>query len=272
SNYSVWVRNNLPEISEDFDDIEVGSLPVTITLTDYGHDVETPSTELTWEVDMSSVDRKLFNIDKSKIDEQKLVIIPVSSKSGNDDITISLIDADGGTVIKSNITINVNSIEGEDPDVEEEKDDIKAILKDNNYIIFIFIIILITLILILFYAFYRKRTRGEEEKSVEVQEEIVSAEKTEEALPEAEATADSLPETTTPAPTSVPEVEEAKVPIPVPMPVDAPKPQLPPPTQGVAAEPQVAQPVTEPEPVPEVLPQQPQSEPEVTEIEQERGK
>ncbi|UCH89831.1 MAG: hypothetical protein JSV49_04085, partial [Thermoplasmata archaeon] len=269
SNYSVWVRNNLPVISEDLDDIEVGSLAVTITLTDYGYDVETPSTDLIWEVDTSSVDRKLFNIDNSKLGEQKLVIIPVSSKSGNDDITVILADADGGTVIKSNITINVNSIEGEKPDVEEEKDDIQAILKDNNYIIFIFIIIIITLILILFYAFYRKRKRGEEDKSVEVEEETVTMEKTEGELPGVTESAEPLPETTTPTPAPVPVVEPPEVPTPVPMPVEEPKPQLPPPTQAAPAEPPVAQPVTEPELVPEVQPQQPQPEPKIADSEKE---
>ncbi|UCH89421.1 MAG: hypothetical protein JSV49_01875, partial [Thermoplasmata archaeon] len=270
-NYSVWVRNNLPVISEDLDDIEVGSLVVTIALTDYGTDVETPSTELTWEVDTSSIDRKLFNIDNSKLGEQKLVIIPVSSKSGNDDITISLIDADGGTVKKSNITIIVDNIEGEetkDDNEEEEKSDINTILKENNYIISIIIIIIILIILILFFIFYRKKKRGvEEEKLVGVEEESVSVEKTEEALPEAEASVEPLPETSTPTPTPVPVVEPPKVPTPVPMPVDAPKPQLPPPTLVASAEPPVALPVTQPEPVPEVQPHQPQPKPEIAEPE-----
>jgi preprotein translocase subunit SecG len=250
SNGSVWVRNNLPLISNELDDIEVGSNPVTISLTEYGFDIETSKSELTWKADPSSKNNKFFIIDTKNIDNQEILIIPVKSKTGKDDISIILIDSDGGYAVNTDIIIIVGGEGsegvGDKTDPDEDDGSLSKFMTNTNYVfIYLFIIILI-IIAILFVLFSRKKRKQKDisQKEEEIKEPLAEHQ-VERLQPESEST-ESLPET--PIPTPVPIVEQPKVPTPVPMPVEAPKPQLPEATEIPSAEPITEQPTAEPQP------------------------
>ncbi len=116
--YSEWmtvedafeVQNNLPIITEDLDDLEIGFYAENLDLTPFGSDIEDDVEDLSWMVDQSTVDTTLFQavliIEPGNI----LYIVPWDNVTGEDEIRLSLIDKDGGTATRSDITIHVNSI------------------------------------------------------------------------------------------------------------------------------------------------------------------
>jgi cbb3-type cytochrome oxidase subunit 3 len=254
ANHSVWVRNNPPMISDDLNDIHVGTDPLTVSLTDYGYDIETSKSDLIWSVDLASVDRRLFQVKTGRLGEQELVIDPVPSKTGRDDITIILSDGDFGHAIKTNLTITIDS-RTESEKTPEEEDSAMAKLASNSSLLFIYVLIIIVFIIVILFIFYRRKKRKEEE---EKKEEVTKADEQEKRLQPTVASPTPLPEAvpveSTPVieqrltPTPVPMPEEA---VAVPMPVEAPKPQLPVATEVPLAEPIAEQLTPRPQPVPQ---------------------
>ncbi|MCK5562199.1 MAG: hypothetical protein KAJ51_16490, partial [Thermoplasmata archaeon] len=104
------VKNNFPRITEDLDDIEIGFYAESFDLTMYGLDVEDEVEVLSWSIDQSTVDTTLFQAIIIIAPGNILHIIPWDNVTGEDDITLSLKDKDGGAVTKSDITIFVDSI------------------------------------------------------------------------------------------------------------------------------------------------------------------
>jgi hypothetical protein len=297
SNHSVWVRNNPPMISEDLDDIHVGTDLLTLSLTDFGYDIETSKSDLIWSVDSTSIDRRLFQVKTGNMGKQELVIDPVPSKTGRDDITIILSDGDFGHAIKTNLTITIDSRTSREKTPEEE-DSAMAKLTSNSSLLFIYVLIIIVIIIVILFVLFRRKKRKEEE---EKKEEVTKAEEQEKRLQPTVASPMPLPEAPIAEPTPVIEQPSTPTPVPmpevavaVPMPVEAPKPQLPvaaeipmaepvtqqptveapKPQQPVAteiplAEPATQQPSPQPQPVTQVQTQVPKSVPEVTETKQE---
>ncbi|MCK5560281.1 MAG: SBBP repeat-containing protein, partial [Thermoplasmata archaeon] len=116
--YSGWttieeafeVKNNFPRITEDLDDIEIGFYAESFDLTMYGLDLEDEVEVLSWSIDQSTIDTRLFQAILLIAPGNILHIVPWDNVTGEDDITLSLIDKDGGVVTKSDITLQVNSI------------------------------------------------------------------------------------------------------------------------------------------------------------------
>ena len=116
--YSGWtiiedafeVRNNLPVISNLCDNFEVDFHTKDIDLTQYESDIEDPDKDLIWNIDQTTINTSLFSMNIIDVSEDKIQIIPKNNVSGSDDITLILTDKDKGLAIKSNVTINVNSV------------------------------------------------------------------------------------------------------------------------------------------------------------------
>jgi hypothetical protein len=271
ANHSVWVQNNPPMISEDLDDIHVGTDQLTLSLTDYGYDIETSKGDLIWSVDIASVDRRLFQVKTGNVGEQKLVIDPVPSKTGRDDITIILSDGDFGHAIKTNLTITIDS-RTESEKTPEEEDSAMAKFTSNSSLLFIYVLIIIVIIIVILFGLYRRKKRKEEVK----EDEVPKAEEQEKLLQPTVASPTPLPEAPLTEPTPVIEQPSTPTPVPipveavaVPMPVEAPKPQLPAATEIPMAEPAPLQPTAESQPVAQVQTEEPKSASEVTETKQE---
>jgi len=213
-NHSVWVKNNLPEISEELDDIEVGKNQRILKLTDYGFDVETSKSELKWIIDQTSINTKLFHVETENIGEQEIVIYPVKSKEGKDDITITLIDADNGRTVKKDITIIVNSKSDGKTDSPNNDITISNLTNENNYWLYL-IILLIIIALIGFFIYYRRKKKTEKEESEQKEileehlEEIESKPSNEDKLHEDE---DLHYETEISPPESVIEIKDSSQP------------------------------------------------------------
>jgi hypothetical protein len=227
SNDSVWVKNNLPEISAELDNINVGKTQYILKLTEYGYDVETSKGSLRWQVDFSSIDTGLFHIEDNNIKNQEITIYPVKGKQGNDDITIILIDADNGKAVKKDITISVNSItDGGEKDPDEETPIGK--FTESSYLWVYLLLIVIAIVIIILFVFYRKKKIDEgKEETEEVEEESEDGE-------EESAEEDSKATDEAPAETPVPITEETEESLPapptkttVPMPAPAELPELP---------------------------------------------
>jgi hypothetical protein len=252
-NQTVWIQNNLPIISDELDDIEIGEEQKILTLTDFGFDVETAKSDLRWIVDQSTVNTKLFQITTNNIGNHEIIINPEKSKEGKNDITIELIDADNGRVIKNDVTIIVNSQSVGGIDSPDEDDPVSKLISGDSYWLYIIILIILITIIILFIYFRRRKQwkqevkEGEEDLLQETEE--TKTESTDGVLlPDTES---ALPEIDTPLPVPVPVIEEPSKPVPVPMPVEAEKPQLPASTAQVPTEaselPQDQSSITEPE-------------------------
>jgi uncharacterized protein YpmB len=232
SNDSVWVKNNLPVISDDLDDINVGKTQYILKLTEYGYDVETSKGSLIWHVDFSSIDTELFHIEDNNIKNQEITIYPVKGKEGNDEITIILIDADNGKVVKKDITISVNSkTEGGEKDPDEETPIGK--FTESSYLWVYLLIIAIVIVIIILFVFYRRK-KNIDEGEAETEEVEEESEDGEEPVEE-----DSKKTDEAPSATPVPIVEETEEPLPapptettVPMPTPAEVPELPAGTEG----------------------------------------
>jgi beta propeller repeat protein len=226
ANRSVWVRNNLPVISDELDDIKIGSTQMILKLSDYGYDVETSKSNLKWLFDFSTVDTTLFHIDDENLDEQELTIYPAKSIEGQDDFTLILIDTDNGKAFKTDVTIVVNSKTGGKDQIPNQDNPIESIVGSSNVWLYILILIIIItfIIILIFYRRKKQKERGQKEEAEKVALEASITEPVQE-LPVAVDTATPALEGTAPEP--VPAIEASKDPVPVPMPAEAPRPQLP---------------------------------------------
>jgi hypothetical protein len=231
ANDTVLVNNNLPVISPDLDNIEVGSSPYLLKLTDYGYDVETSKKDLKWELDDNSIDTSLFHIEIENIGDQEIVIYPVQSKIDMNDIRLILTDADDGMVIRSDITIIVDSrVEGGGTPPPKDENPVAELVEGNYTMLIILIIIIIIVIMILFFFYLRRKRKGKELK--EEAEEEHEEEREDEPVAEVKQELPPVVEETTPAlegtaPEPAPAIEAPEEPVPVPMPAEAPRPQLP---------------------------------------------
>jgi hypothetical protein len=114
--YSDWVisswifsvLNNLPSISNDLDDIEVGIQALIIDLTPYESDIEDSGANLTWSID-SQIYTYIESIGIIDLVNDTLKITPKENVTGSEDIELTLTDKDSGSAIKSDITINIDS-------------------------------------------------------------------------------------------------------------------------------------------------------------------
>jgi hypothetical protein len=249
SNDSVWVRNNLPVISDDLDDINVGKTQYILKLTEYGYDAETSKGSLRWQVDFSSIDTGLFHIEDGNIGNQEITIYPVKNKKGSDDIIITIIDADNGKAVKKDITISVNSkIDGGEKNPDEETPIGK--FTESSYLWIYLLIILIVIFIIILFVFYRRKKKIDEgeAETEEVEEESLDGE--EESAEEDSKATDEAPAET---PEPIAEETEESLPTPtaettVPMPGPADVPELPSAIEGERERGREEQPSPEPPP------------------------
>jgi hypothetical protein len=225
ANRSVWVRNNLPVISGELDDIKIGSTQMILKLSDYGYDVETSKSDLEWLLDSSTVDITLFHIDDDKLDEQELIIYPAKSKDGWDDITLILIDSDNGKAIKTDVTIIVNS-KTEGMDQLPQDNPIDSIVGSSNIWLYILILIII-IIFIIILIFYRRKKHKEQVQKEEAENEAEGASVSESVQELPAGVDETTPALEGTAPEPVPAIEAPEEPVPVPMPAEAPRSQLP---------------------------------------------
>lgn len=115
-NFSLWtevgnlfiVKNNLPTIADDLDDIEVKT-QTTLDLSPYEEDVEDNDEDLIWTLDESSVNTSLLSLEIIDPVNDTLSIIPVVDAKGSDDITLTLSDKDGGNNTRMDITFIVDA-------------------------------------------------------------------------------------------------------------------------------------------------------------------
>jgi uncharacterized membrane protein len=226
ANRSVWVRNNLPVISDELDDIKVGSTQMILKLSDYGYDVETSKSNLRWLFDFSTVDTTLFHIDDENLDEQELIIYPAKSKEGRDDITLILIDMDNGKAVKTDVTIVINSKTGGKDQLPDQDNPIESMVGTSNIWLYILIIVLIIIFIILL-IFYRRKKQKERAQKEEAEKETEGASVSESVLKIPVADDEATPTIEGTAPEPVPTIEAPKESVPVPMPAEAPRPQLP---------------------------------------------
>ncbi len=105
------VKNNHPLISELCDDFIVNTSKLDIDLTQYEFDIEDSNEDLIWSVDQTTINKSLFSVGITNYLEDILRIIPMKNKVGSDDITLILGDKDGGVSKKSDITININTLQ-----------------------------------------------------------------------------------------------------------------------------------------------------------------
>jgi hypothetical protein len=247
ANRSVWVRNNLPVISDELDDIKVGSTQTILKLTDYGYDVETPKSNLKWMFDFSTVDTTLFHIDDENLDEQELIIYPAKSKEGRDDITLILVDSDNGKAVRTDVTIVVNSKTGGKDQLPGQSNPIESMVGTSNIWLYILILVIIIIFIILL-IYYRRKKQKEQIQKEEAEREAEETPVSEpvQDLPVVVDEAKSTLESPTPEPAPV--IEEPEEPVPVPMPAEAPRQELPPPTPQSVTEPPptVEEPQTQP--------------------------
>jgi len=107
-NDTLEVLNNPPIISEDLDDINVDLQPLIFELTPYENDIEDADENLTWSIEPQTY----TYIESATIIDtinDTLKIIPKENLTGNEDLELILTDKDGGTAVRSDITIHVDS-------------------------------------------------------------------------------------------------------------------------------------------------------------------
>ncbi|UCH89636.1 MAG: hypothetical protein JSV49_03025 [Thermoplasmata archaeon] len=107
-NDSLMIQNNLPEISQDLDDIKINYSGERIDLTQFEFDIEDSGSDLTWSV---SDGKYQYLKSVAIIDEfnDTLEIIPEWDSYGSVDIELTLTDSDGGLCKKTDITILVDT-------------------------------------------------------------------------------------------------------------------------------------------------------------------
>jgi len=103
----ITVGNSPPIITADADNLLVPEDTVReINLREYGTDVEDKT--LIWALDANSVNEDLFQASIS--DNGILVITPMDDMNGQDDITLTVTDKDGGKAEKADVTIIIDPI------------------------------------------------------------------------------------------------------------------------------------------------------------------
>jgi hypothetical protein len=107
-NHSLEVLNNLPKISNDLDDISIGIQPSILDLTHYESDIEDMDSDLIWSISAQTY-TYIDSVEIIDILNDTLKITPKENVSGTEDIELTLTDKDGGTAVKSGITIIVDS-------------------------------------------------------------------------------------------------------------------------------------------------------------------
>jgi hypothetical protein len=104
------IKNNFPIISNQCDNFDVDLNNKIIDLTRFESDIEDSEKDLIWNIDQTTINTNLFTMKILDSSEDKIEIIPMDNVSGSDDITLTLTDKDNGLSVKSNVTINVNSV------------------------------------------------------------------------------------------------------------------------------------------------------------------
>jgi len=225
-NQTVWVKNNLPEISPDLDDIKIGKTQYILKLTDYGFDVETSKNRLIWQLDESTVNNKLFHVETGNIGKHEIILYPVKSKEGRDDVSIILIDADNGRAVKKDLTIIVNSKSGGGSAPGEDDTTVDILTDGSNLWIYLIIPIIVVIIIISFIYFRRKKMKEpvdvKKDEAVEIHN--LDEQPAEPEIPESEIES-FQPETAVAEPLQV--IEKPEIPLPLPAPATVEPPQLP---------------------------------------------
>ena len=93
-----FVLDNLLVLEDTMSEFDLGN---------YANDVEDGKT-LTWTLDESSVDESLFQA--SMLNNRFLEITPVKDMNGQDDITLTVTDKDGGMAEKTDVTIIIDPV------------------------------------------------------------------------------------------------------------------------------------------------------------------
>ncbi len=106
---SLEVLNNPPMISYALDEIEIGMRAEIINLTPFKSDVEDKNENLSWSVEETQIYEYLESVEIIDPLNNLLKIIPLANVIGEEDIELTLTDKDGGTDIRSNITVHVDS-------------------------------------------------------------------------------------------------------------------------------------------------------------------
>ncbi|MCK5559369.1 MAG: hypothetical protein KAJ51_02205, partial [Thermoplasmata archaeon] len=107
-NDSFEVLNNLPEISNELDEINITTEPKLIDLTQYESDIEDNDEDLIWSVDDKEYNY-LESITITDTINDILKINPLDNVTGDVDIKLILTDKDDGTTTKSDITLHIDS-------------------------------------------------------------------------------------------------------------------------------------------------------------------
>ncbi len=107
-NDSLEVLNNLPIISENLDNISVGIQPLLFDLTSFESDIEDTDENLTWSIE-PQVYTYIKSIEIIDTVNDTLKITPKENIAGTEDIELVLTDKDSGIVVKSDISIIVDS-------------------------------------------------------------------------------------------------------------------------------------------------------------------
>ncbi|MCK5561204.1 MAG: SBBP repeat-containing protein [Thermoplasmata archaeon] len=106
---SLGVLNNPPMISYALNDIEIGMRAKIINLTPFKSDVEDKNENLSWSVEETQIYEYLESVEIIDPVNNLLKIVPLANVVGEEDIELTLTDKDGGTDIRSNITVHVDS-------------------------------------------------------------------------------------------------------------------------------------------------------------------
>ena len=107
-NDSLEVLNNLPEISDELDDISVSSQPFILDLSQFEFDIEDSNENLKWEIPKQEYSY-LESISLIDSNNDTLKIVPLENITGTEDIELMLFDKDYGFTSKSNITVIIDS-------------------------------------------------------------------------------------------------------------------------------------------------------------------
>jgi hypothetical protein len=105
---TVEVHNNPPKISDELDDLYVDYIPLVLDLSSFESDIEDTDTDLLWSFEPTTY----TNIEYIEMLDTIADIIEITPKedvTGSEEIELILTDKDGGSAVKSDITITINS-------------------------------------------------------------------------------------------------------------------------------------------------------------------
>jgi len=111
------VENNPPVILETCDNFTLDTHIVDIHLTEHGHDIEDTDESLTWLIDHDTINPSLFSASIYGETEDIIRFISKKNVTGTDDITLMLKDSDGAFSTKTDVTVRINSIQGNNVDI-----------------------------------------------------------------------------------------------------------------------------------------------------------